>query len=606
MLCYKILDKKEGGIVSYQELVEKVKLALENDKDIKITAAEIEHLTPQQIVDIQKMIDEYSINYIKKALAQNLINKEAAEYMIGIYGNSMKTTRCVYKNITEMMLKSYRPHKLKLLSDLGEEAAPEEINAIDLETGIVEENKHVGEQAPNMSRYKEYRAKHITPFTNMRLTFYDLRDNPIFVIMPGLKNIRRAIDKIKMPVIDKKTGKEIAPGGKYYYQYMADVKKVKKECGDDKSLLKRKLKKVLLPHERLNDIVRLTIMRKYYMDTEETIHLFSQDKKYGVIASETKDGFNSNSSNSKDYNQKNYRDKKMYLHLNVNGQPFSVECQIKITKLFEGDPKTHGVYAGETTPSLSEAENILISAKNTKNYGLRFWEENLKKYKGFMDRLIAKNNVFKYKMTIQKINKEYIRAYNLQVLDKAFRLEDFKQANGKEYDAEAKNIHTGKKEKIYQSVAEFISKNFIYRPFKAYDKSNAFNVTDEELKSMGLLINADQMQDFSERYSSFIVPKYNGRIEGNDAAYFGKGDNRFQTELMFQKYGYNEQDLDTNVPDKEEIEALAERGFKYEDSASEYIYKRLDNKRRNYHNKQKQKQKHDARRIRAQLNNYDR
>lgn len=589
----------------YEKFMAEVKSALAEDRDLKITAADIEHFSPQQIMDIRKVIDDYSIAYVNKALRQKLITKEAADYLKGIFGNSMETTRSIYKNVSETLLRNFRPHKLKRLAELGEEPSPDEINAIDLETGKVEENTGI-DGHDNMKRYKEYRVKHITPFTNMRLTFYDFRDNPVYVIMPGLKNVRRAIDKIKMPVVDKKTGKVISHGGKYYNQYQAEVQKLRTACGTDNALFKRKLKKIQLPHERLNDVVRLTITRKYYMDTEETLSIFSQDPKYGVIEAETKDAFNANSSNSKDYNEKNYRDKKMFLHMSVKGHPFVVECQIKITKLFEGDIKTHGIYAGKSNPPLSEAGDILISAKHTGDYGLRFWEKNLKKYKGTGDRLIARKNVFKYKMAIQKINKESIRAYNLQVLDKAFRLEDFKQANGKNFDAEAKSVYTGKDQKIFKSVADFITKNFIYRPFKAYDMSNAFNVTDEELKSLGLLINADQMQDFAERYSSFIVPKYNGRIEGNEAQYFSEGDNRFLTQVHFYQDGYNERELDDVIADKDEIEALKERGFKYEDPRTEYIYKRLDNKRRNYHNKRQQSQKHNARRMWAQSRNYDR
>lgn len=206
----------------YEKFMAEVKSALAEDRDLKITAADIEHFSPQQIMDIRKVIDDYSIAYVNKALRQKLITKEAADYLKGIFGNSMETTRSIYKNVSETLLRNFRPHKLKRLAELGEEPSPDEINAIDLETGKVEENTGI-DGHDNMKRYKEYRVKHITPFTNMRLTFYDFRDNPVYVIMPGLKNVRRAIDKIKMPVVDKKTGKVISHGGKYYNQYQAEV-----------------------------------------------------------------------------------------------------------------------------------------------------------------------------------------------------------------------------------------------------------------------------------------------------------------------------------------------------------------------------------------------
>lgn len=582
-------NNSECDMAEYEELVAKVVAALEDDGEIKIKAADIENFTAEQINHIQNLFNEYSLNYIEKALKNKQIDEESAAYLRGIYGDAMETYRELYKNITATLLKEYRPHKIKRLDELGEEPAPDEINAIDLDTGVVEENQIVDGYHNNMSKYKEYRAKHITPFTNMRLTFFDFRDNPVYVILPGLKNVRRAIDKIKIPVYDA-NGKLISEGGKYYTQYQEEISKIRH---------RNEIAKIEKPYQRLKDVVRMTITRKYYTDTEETLEMFKKDRQYNVSIHEIKDSFNGNSHDSKKYNQKNYREKRAYLNMHVNDTPFKVETQIKITKLYEGDIDTHAIYAGEENAETRDDNLLLITSKNTAKKGLRFWEENLDRFKGTADRLIAKMNIFKKRLAIQKRNKEAIRAYNLQVLDKAFRIEDAKLANDKAFDAEIYSPQTRKNEKIFTGVADFISKNFMYRPFKAFDMSQAFNVNDDELKSLGLLVTAEQIQDFAERYSPFIREKYNGRITGYDAHFFAASHEHNTNIEHFAKDAWNERNLDESKPEKDELEVLEKLDRKSINPRLVYVYKTLDNKRKNYHNKQHQVQNQTSGILRA-------
>ncbi len=591
-------------MMEYEALMAEVKKALAEDKDIKIKAADIDHLSPEQIDNIQNIFNEFSLKYIEQARQNKQIDDEAAEYLSGIYGDAMETYRVLYRNITASLLNEYRPDKIRRLKELGEELAPDEINAIDLDTGIVEENVAVDGLHNNMSKYKEYQTKHITPFTNMRLTFYDFRDNPVYVILPGLKNVRRAIDKIKMPVYDEQ-GKLISAGGKYYMHYREDVSKIRlkyikelsSKYGADtiayrKALrklepqIRREISMLPKPHQHLKDVVRMTITRKYYTDTTETLDMFINAPQYNVSVSEIKDSFHDNSNDFSKYGTKNYREKRAYLNMENNGNLFQVETQIKITKLYEGDIHTHLIYAGEENAESRDNSLLLITSKNTGQKGLRFWEENIGRFKGTADRLIAKMNIFKHQLAIQKINKDSIRAYNLQVLDKAFRIEDAKLANGRPFDAEVYSPQRRANEQIFSSVAEFISRNFIYRPFKAYDMEQAFNVKDDELKSLGLLVRSEQIQDFADRYSSFIIEKYNGRISGHETSYIS--DSYYDAD-------YPEQVLkDESFPDSDELEVLeALEG----EGQSEYIYKRLDNKRRNYHNKRHQAMKHNLRKA---------
>lgn len=592
----------------YDALVARVKSALAEDKDIKLTAADIEHLSAEQIDNIQNIFNEFSLGYIENARRNKLIDEEAAEYLSGIYGDAMETYRTLYRNITASLIQEYRPDKIRRLQELDEELAPEQINAINLETGEVEENIKGDDPHNNMSKYKEYSIKHITPFTNMRLTFYDFRDNPVYVILPGLKNVRRAIDKIKMPVYDEK-GKLVSGGGKYYSGYNEDIAKIRSKYAKELSLrygnktaaykkamqelepqIQAEIAAVPKPIQRLKDVVRMTITRKYYTDTVETLNMFVNTPEYEV--SEIRDSFYDNTSDSSKYGMKNYREKRAYLNMETNGKPFQVETQIKITKLYDGDIHTHLIYAGEENAESRDDNLLLITARNTGRKGLRFWEENIDRYQGTADRLIAKMNIFKHRLAIQKINKNAIRAYNLQVLDKAFRIEDAKLANGKIFDAEIYSPQNARNEQIFSSVADFISKNFIYRPFKAYDMEQAFNVTDEELKSLGLLVKAEQIQSLANRYSSLIMEKYNGRITGNEALYLG--DSYYASE-------YSPKGLtDESFPDADELEALDGLEGEDNDEWHEYIYKRLDNKRRNYHNKRQQARKHNMKRAFSQ------
>lgn len=535
-------------MAEYEKLINKIKITLEAGKEINVTARDIEHFTPAQIDNINNVIDEYSLNYIQESLQKGVIDEGSADVLSGIFEDSMETHRVLYKNITDTLLKEYRPYKLKKLEELGEEPAPEEINAINLDTGEVELND-ISDLYPNhASKFKEYRPKHITPFTDMRLTFFDLRDNPIYVILPRLKNVRRAIDKIKRPVYDKKSGKLVSPGGKYFQEYQKEVKELRLKCGEDKAAFKAGFAKIKRPTERLMDVSRLTITRKYYMDTEETLELFSKDDKYGVNSAESKDAFRANKSvkkNSKKdekYNEKNYRDKKIYLHLEAKGRHFVVEVQVKITKLYEGDIDTHAIYAGTKAVEQVNANNILISKQNTDEKGLRYWEERLNTFTNQGDRAIANMNIFRRKQAIQRRNKEVIRAYNLIVIDKAFRLEDAKLANGKELNMISYNHKTGEGEHVYSDVAKFITQNYLYRPFKAYDMSQAFSVSDEELNSLGLLINKEQVKEFTDRYSHFIIPKYIGIIQGDEKFPI----NQQKIEALFKKDAYNESGVRVN------------------------------------------------------------
>lgn len=568
--------------MDYQKIITKIKKSLAHHGKVEVKAQDIENLSAREINSIMDEIKQYNLACIDNYQNKGMIDEESADYMRSIFGNPMEAYRVMYKNICHTLMNTYRPGKMKILQEMGEAIGPEEINAIDLETGMVEKNEQMAgyHNHNNMGMYKEYQAKHITPFTSMRLTFYDYRDNPIYVIMPGMKNIHRAIDKIKLPVYDS-DGKQISQGGKYYQQFVKDVEKIKKKKLSEEEQ-QQEISKLPKPYQRLKDMMRLTITRKYYADTVETMDLLKNSPQYHVNPKECKDSFNANSNDNKAYGLKNYREKRIYINMDLNGNPFTVETQIKINKLNEGDYDTHLIYAGVENEESRDADLLLVSSENTSQRGLRYWEENEKKYLTEGDRKIAKMNTFKYQMAIQQKYKEKIRAYNLQVMDKAFRLEDAKQANGIDYDGEAINPISHEKHPIYNIAAKFINENFIYRPFKAFDLSMGFNTNNAELKSLGLVINENQVEDLTERYLQFILPRYNGYIYGNeDVRFSGEDINDLNAPEEYQ-----------NIPDQDELEMMEDFDKKTLFVEKEERTRRILKKKQTYY-QNKQKKNHN-------------
>ena len=91
----------------------------------------------------------------------------------------------------------------------------------------------------------------------------------------------------------------------------------------------------------------------------------------------------------------------------------------------------------------------------------------------------------------------------------------------------------------------------MYRPFKAFDMQKKFNVSDSELKSLGLVTTKEQLEDIFNRYAEFILPKYNGRIEGDELPYFSLPENQATVSAVFAKHAYNEQPRPEILPDAE-------------------------------------------------------
>ncbi len=553
--------------MEFDVLLNEVCENLEQGNDLHISAADIEHFSQEEISAIQEVIDRYNRNCIETSLRDKIIDRETAEYLHGIYDDSMKTYKMLYSSITNTILdrygnkteKSRRKQKLTGMSALlgrkiqDEEFGPQAINAINLETGEVELNP-----AYNASdkKYKEYHPRHVTPFTSMRLVFYDYRDNPLYVIMPGLKNVKRAIDKVRLPVYDN-NGQQLpgSHGGKYFENYVRDINqnyaKLAREGKSEKEI-NTELKKVQKPFERLRDVLRLTILRKYLSDIRETEEILLANKDLHIIAKESRDGYK-----IENINDKNYRDMKVYPHLDIEGRKAAAEIQIKIIKFYEGDVRTHDIYAG--TQSEFDANNLSVTSKSTKNLGLRYWMENLKNFNGEADRLLANLNIFSLKQAIQKCNKDVIREYNLIAIDKAFRIETAQLASGEGYDAECINPLNNQTENICLTSADFLVENLAYRAFKGYDMQNAFNVNDVELKNLGLLITSEQLKDFTNRYSRFIIPNYNCVFNGeairdNLSSTMQKTmDNQFS---LHGWYDYSGKIKDEAHPDADELDVL--------------------------------------------------
>lgn len=589
-------------MMDFDALLQKVNDGLDQGDDLKISAADIEHMSQEQISAIQEVIDRYNRSYIEKALKDKVINKETAEYLHGIYDDSMKTYKMLYSSITNTILDRYgnkadksrrKAKKTGLSALLGrkiqdEEFGPQAINAINLETGEVELNPAYD---ASDKKYKEYHPRHVTPFTSMRLVFYDYRGNPLYVIMPGLKNVKRAIDKVRLPAYDNQ-GQPLpdSHGGKYFENYVRDVNRtytrLAREGKSEKEIF-AELKKVEKPHERLRDVLRLTILRKYLSDIRETEEILLENRDLHINAKESRDGYK-----RENINDKNYRDMKVYPHLDIDGRKAAAEIQIKIIKFYEGDIRTHDIYAG--TQSEINPNDLSVTYQKTSERGLRYWLENLKNFTTEADRRIAHLNIFARKQAIQKCNKDVIREYNLIAIDKAFRIETAQLASGEGYDAACANPLNNRAENICLTSADFLMENLAYRAFKAYDMQNAFSVDDAELKNLGLLITSDQLKDFTNRYSRFIIPNYSSIFNGEAIRENLSPSMREKLDKEFLFHGwfnYGGGIKDTNRPDKDEIEvleAMERRHYKFGAEESEadapQTDKTVDNLKINKHN----------------------
>lgn len=327
-----------------------------------ITAKDIVKYSSEEIDAIQKEYDKENCREIFQAYVEHRINQEEVLFLLNYYRDGMKAYREVYRGLYEIY---GIPEQIACMNQLNGE----------LEMHI-QKIPHVDAKKNRIITVREnvvtnYSLKEVTPFTCMRLEYRDNENNPVYVILPVMKKARRAIEKIQ----------------DYRVEQMAEVRKINESFQQhgDVNRLQQELAGVRGHLDRVNDILRLTITRKYYTGVSKTRGTLTRAPNLGVNPAETRSLFYDNDMKNcvqLKKNGKNYYDDKLYLHLSLGGgREFKAEVQIKIDAFYRADLQTHLLYEEQ-----------------------RALEENLK--------------ASRKKMSAQEVQRA---EYRIEILKKAFR-----------------------------------------------------------------------------------------------------------------------------------------------------------------------------------------
>lgn len=426
------------------------------------TAKDIVKLSAEKVDAIQKEKDKENCREILKAFMNHTINQEETLFLLDYYRDGMAAYREVYRGLYEIF---GRPEHIACMNpDTGE-----------LETHI-EKNKRIDPVSGKVITLREnvvtdYTLQEVTPFTCMRLEYRDAENNPVHVVLPIMKKPARAIEKI----LD------------YRNDYMKDITEANSAYAQHGDIMRfqDELRAIKKPHERVNDVLRLTVTRKYYSGVAKMVRTFTNAAKLNVNKNETRSLFYENNMDNSEQLQKNkksYFDVKMFFHLfGAHKRKFTAEAQIKIDIFYMADLLTHPLYEEERRIS----ENLEAHRKKMKAEEIKRDEYRIRVLK----------------MAIQKINKEAIHEYNMQVLDKVRWLEDGYRAL---------RIPPDYSDGTYEECRKLISTDYMVRPFKAFDEIKEFNPKDaDNIRIAGNKKDyLKPLYEISRRYKEPISEKY--------------------------------------------------------------------------------------------------
>ncbi|MDD4556675.1 MAG: hypothetical protein PHE89_05050 [Alphaproteobacteria bacterium] len=192
--------------------------------DIKNTAnALFGNFSREETFMAQTEIDKHNLEFIAQAHQSNEIDKDSKEFLENLYADTMFKYGQVYKALRKCL------------------GNPEAIRFKNLKTGEVFEDL-------KSSHHKNYDNRRlVTPSTSVQIVFKDKYGNDLYLDLPGIKDIKRAVEKVKI-------------GGKYHTAYELD---------------KRQTRIKHIPHQS-----------EFVEEINQFIHELSKDKKYqkGLIA----------------------------------------------------------------------------------------------------------------------------------------------------------------------------------------------------------------------------------------------------------------------------------------------------------------------------------
>lgn len=452
-----------------------------------ITAKDIVKYSSEEIDAIQKEYDKENCREIFQAYVEHRINQEEVLFLLNYYRDGMKAYREVYRGLYEIY------------------GIPEQIGCMNQLNGELEMHiqkiPHVDAKKNRIITVREnvvtnYSLKEVTPFTCMRLEYRDNENNPVYVILPVMKKARRAIEKIQ----------------DYRVEQMAEVRKINESFQQhgDIDRLQQELAGVRGHLDRVNDILRLTITRKYYTGVSKTRSTLTRAPNLGVNPAETRSLFYDNDMKNcaqLKKNGKNYYDDKLYLHLSLGGgREFKAEVQIKIDAFYRADLQTHLLYEEQ-----------------------RALEENLKASRKKMSAQEVQRAEYRIevlKKGIQKINKQANHEYNMMVLEKVRWLEDGYRAL---------RIPPDYQDGTYKACHDLIKSCYMVRPHKIFDVEKEFDFRDKDNIAIAARGNYDlkSIYEISGRYRESISRKYSPLHDKIDVT--GK-DRTYPNFISAQKY----------------------------------------------------------------------
>ena len=452
-----------------------------------ITAKDIVKYSSEEIDAIQKEYDKENCREIFQAYVEHRINQEEVLFLLNYYRDGMKAYREVYRGLYEIY---GIPEQIACMNQLNGE----------LEMHI-QKIPHVDAKKNRIITVREnvvtnYSLKEVTPFTCMRLEYRDNENNPVYVILPVMKKARRAIEKIQ----------------DYRVEQMAEVRKINESFQQhgDIDRLQQELAGVRGHLDRVNDILRLTITRKYYTGVSKTRGTLTRAPNLGVNPAETRSLFYDNDMKNcvqLKKNGKNYYDDKLYLHLSLGGgREFKAEVQIKIDAFYRADLQTHLLYEEQ-----------------------RALEENLKASRKMMSAQEVQRAEYRIeilKKGIQKINKQANHEYNMMVLEKVRWLEDGYRAL---------RIPPDYRDGTYKACHDLIKSCYMVRPHKIFDVEKEFDFRDKDNIAIAARGNYDlkSIYEISGRYRESISRKYSPLHDKIDVT--GK-DRTYPNFISAQKY----------------------------------------------------------------------
>ena len=452
-----------------------------------ITAKDIVKYSSEEIDAIQKEYDKENCREIFQAYVEHRINQEEVLFLLNYYRDGMKAYREVYRGLYEIY---GIPEQIACMNQLNGE----------LEMHI-QKIPHVDAKKNRIITVREnvvtnYSLKEVTPFTCMRLEYRDNENNPVYVILPVMKKARRAIEKIQ----------------DYRVEQMAEVRKINESFQQhgDIDRLQQELAGVRGHLDRVNDILRLTITRKYYTGVSKTRSTLTRAPNLGVNPAETRSLFYDNDMKNcvqLKKNGKNYYDDKLYLHLSLGGgREFKAEVQIKIDAFYRADLQTHLLYEEQ-----------------------RALEENLKASRKKMSAQEVQRAEYRIeilKKGIQKINKQANHEYNMMVLEKVRWLEDGYRAL---------RIPPDYRDGTYKACHDLIKSCYMVRPHKIFDVEKEFDFRDKDNIAIAARGNYDlkSIYEISGRYRESISRKYSPLHDKIDVT--GK-DRTYPNFISAQKY----------------------------------------------------------------------